>query len=121
MRGMRELVVAWSHFLVLVVVPAALVGAPLRRINRQMPAVLAIALAAEALTLTPAALDLVRLDWAPVLDLVEQGWKAELVHGLLLLHLYFFVPILVAVFIGYAGWGISRPDIEQIKNTLASV
>jgi multidrug efflux pump subunit AcrB len=105
MSGMRELVVAWSHFLVLVVVPAALVGALLRRINRQMPAVLAIALAAEALTLTPAALDLVRLDWAPVLDLVEQGWKAELVHGLLLLHLYFFVPILVAVFIGYAGWG----------------
>jgi hypothetical protein len=58
---------------------------------------LAVAIAAEILTLIPFAVDLVRL-----------GWSDEMVEGLLLLHTYLLLPVLVAVSAGYFVSGYIR-------------
>ena len=57
-----------------------------------------MAIAAEALTLIPAVLDSIRISWNYGLMRV---WDGEMVEGLLLLHIYLLMPILLAVSTGY--------------------
>jgi hypothetical protein len=88
------LIVLWFRLLLLVLIPGGLVGWMLRRF---CPHILAVAIAAEILTLIPAVWDLARL-----------GWKDEAVEGLFLLHTYWLLPIFVAVSTGYFVAGYIR-------------
>jgi hypothetical protein len=109
LRALKELIADWSDALALVIVPGALVGALLKRLNRRLPAALVICITAEGLRLTPAAFDLVILGWEPILDLIKHGWRSEVAEGLLLLlrllHVILLLPILLALSTGYVGWG----------------
>ena len=47
---MKQLIADWSRALALVIVPGALVGAFLKRVNRRLPVLLVICIVAETLT-----------------------------------------------------------------------
>jgi hypothetical protein len=104
----RQLVVDWMHVFPLVLIPGALVGALLTKVRGYLAVLLAIGITTEVLTSLPAFWDFVWLGRALVRDLSDSGWNAEVVEGLLLAHVYLFVPILVAICIGYLGWGFVR-------------
>ncbi len=91
-----DLILVWSRLLLLVLIPGGIVGWMLQRFS---PHILAVAIVAEILTLIPFAWDLVRL-----------GWNYEMVEGLLLLHIYLLMPVLVAVSTGYLYRGTSETE-----------
>jgi len=55
---MKQLIADRSRALALVLVPGTLAGARLKRVNRRLPALLVNCIAAEVLTLAPAAIGL---------------------------------------------------------------